>query len=50
MASKDDIIAELRKLGEKQAKQISTFTQEVAELKLQLAKANNHSALQVRLS
>ena len=44
MASKDDIIAELRKLVEKQAKQIAALTQEVAELKLQLAKANKDSS------
>lgn len=44
MASKDDIIAELRALVEKQAKQIAALTQEVAELKLKLAKANKDSS------
>jgi transposase len=51
MASKDGIIAELRALVEKQAKQIvaqakqiDALTQEVAQLKLQLAKANKDSS------
>lgn len=51
MVSKDDIIADLRKLVESQAKQIAALTQkvaalaqEVAELKLQLAKANKDSS------
>ncbi len=37
MASKDDIIADLRRL-------VDTLTQEVAELRLQLAKANKDSS------
>lgn len=44
MVSKDDIIADLRRLVEKQAKQIAALSQEVAELKLQLAKANKDSS------
>ncbi len=44
MASKDAIIAELRKLVEKQAKQIDALTAEVADLKLQLAKAKKDSS------
>ena len=44
MATKDDIIAELRELVEKQAKQIAALTQEVADLKLRLAKAEKNSS------
>lgn len=44
MASKDDIIADLKRLVEKQAKQIAALTREVAELKLRLAKANKDSS------
>jgi len=39
MVSKDDIIAELKQLVEKQAKQILALIAEVEQLKLQLAKA-----------
>ena len=44
MESKDDIIADLRALVEKQGKQIAALTQEVVELKLQLAKATKDSS------
>ncbi len=51
MSSKDAIIADLRKLVEKQAiqldaqaKQIDALTQELDELKIQLAKANKNSS------
>jgi len=44
MSSKDEIIAELRRLVEKQAKQIDALTQEVQKLKLQLAKATKDSS------
>ena len=44
MTSKDDIIAELRELVKKQAKQIAALTQEVADLKLRLAKAEKDSS------
>jgi transposase len=44
MASKDDIIADLRELVEKQAKQIAALTQKVADLKLRLAKAEKDSS------
>ena len=39
MVSKDDIIAELKQLVEKQAKHILALIAEVEQLKLQLAKA-----------
>ena len=44
MSNKDDMIAELRAFVEKQARQIASLTQEVSELKLQLAKANKDSS------
>ena len=44
MVSKDDIIAELKQLVEKQAKQILALMAEVAQLKLQLAKATKNSS------
>ena len=44
MASKDDIIADLKAIVEKQSKQIEELTQEVADLKLQLAKAKKDSS------
>ena len=44
MSSKDAIIADLRKLVEKQAKQIDALTQELEQLRIQLAKANKNSS------
>ena len=44
MMSKDEIIAELRQLVEKQAKQILALMAEVEQLKLQLAKATKNSS------
>lgn len=44
MVSKDDIIAELKQLVEKQAKQILALIAEVEQLKLQLAKATKNSS------
>ncbi len=44
MAIKDDTIAELRKLVAKQSEQITALTNEVEELKLQLAKAAKDSS------
>jgi len=44
MVSKDDIIAELRQLVAKQAKQILALMAEVEQLKLQLAKATKNSS------
>ena len=44
MACKDKIIADLKQLVEKQARQIAALLKELDELKLQLAKANKNSS------
>ena len=44
MASKDDIIAELRRIVDAQAKQIDTLTKRITELELKLAKAQKNSS------
>jgi len=44
MASKDDIIAELRRIVDVQAKQIDALTKRIADLELQLAKAMKNSS------
>lgn len=44
MASKDDIIADLRKLVDEQSKRIDALLKEIDQLKLQLAKANKDSS------
>lgn len=44
MASKDDMIADLRRRNAQQAQQIDDLTKRVAELELQLAKASKNSS------
>jgi len=44
MSSKDAIIADLRKLVEKQAERIRALTEELEQMKVQLAKANKNSS------
>jgi transposase len=44
MSSKDAIIADLRKLVEKQAKQIATLSEQLDQVRIQLAKANKNSS------
>ena len=44
MASKDDIIAELRRIVDAQAKQIDELTKRIADLELKLAKAQKNSS------
>ena len=44
MATKDDIIADLRRLVDQQAKQIAALLARVSELELQLAKALKNSS------
>ncbi len=44
MASKDDIIVELRGIVDAQAKQIDTLTKRITELELKLAKAQKDSS------
>ena len=44
MASKDDMIADLRRRNAEQAQQIDDLTKRVAELELQLAKASKNSS------
>ena len=44
MANKDDIIAELRRIVDSQAKQIYVLTKRIVELELKLAKALKNSS------
>ena len=44
MATKDDIIADLRRLVDRQAKQIAALVDRVSNLELQLAKALKNSS------